>query len=105
MSCGLVPVAGEIVTEQKALETLFHIKAVPIAAGGICGAEGAITWILEGEDASVRQAVQFVIREMKQAEALQQELPECHKGSTGCARHRNCAWSRSRGGELSWYEK
>jgi hypothetical protein len=105
MSCGLVPIAGEVVTEQKAMEELFQIKAVPIAAGGVCGAEGATSWILDGEEANVRQAVQAVISEIKQAEASRVELAECHKGSMGCARHKNCAWCRSKGGELSWYEK
>lgn len=102
MSCGLVPIFGEVVTEQKAMEELFHVKAVAIAAGGVDGAEGATSWILEGEAADVQQAVEAVISERKKAETSYGKLAECQKGSLGCARHKNCAWRQAKGGELSW---
>jgi hypothetical protein len=102
MSCGLVPLLGEVVTEQTALEDLFGVKAVSIASGGIDGAEGSITWILEGMPTDVKRAVELVIRA---SSAKSPALEECRKGSSGCARHKNCAWRKSGGGKLSWYEK
>jgi len=40
----LWPLQGDIFTEIEALEWLFGVQAVPIAAGGVAGAEGAV-WL------------------------------------------------------------
>ncbi len=40
---------GEIFTEIEALETLYDVEALPIAAGGIGGAEGSVTLAVFGE--------------------------------------------------------
>ncbi len=45
----LWPVAGEIITEVEALAILTGVQAVPVAAGGIGGAEGSIRLSLIGE--------------------------------------------------------
>jgi hypothetical protein len=52
----LLPVPGEILTEIEAIEMLFRIKARLIAAGGICGAEGAVWLTIEGETEQIRKA-------------------------------------------------
>jgi len=45
---GLWVSQGELFTEIEALETLYDVEAVPIAAGGIAGAEGSVTIALFG---------------------------------------------------------
>lgn len=105
MSCGLVPLVGEVITEQTALATLFSLTVTPIAAGGICGAEGATTFILDGREEDLRQAVNFILPLLEKVDNTSQNIVECHKGSPGCARHKNCAWRDGKGGKLLWREK
>ncbi|MHA1959796.1 MAG: hypothetical protein ACW99U_06175 [Candidatus Thorarchaeota archaeon] len=45
-----------VFTEVEALEALFGIIAVPIAAGGVNGAEGAVTLFLEGAEEDIQEA-------------------------------------------------
>jgi len=62
MPCSLLPVDGgrvEVVTEPRAVEMLSGARAVPIAAGGLGGAEGAITLAVEGEEAQIARVVAF----------------------------------------------
>ncbi len=47
--CGLIPIFGTIVTEVEALESVADVEVMPIAAGGIGGAEGCIVLLIEGE--------------------------------------------------------
>ena len=44
----LMPVFGTIVTEIEALEILTGVRAMQVAAGGVGGAEGSISLLLEG---------------------------------------------------------
>lgn len=65
MPCGLYPVkvdkAVRTVTEIQAVEILSGgAKAVPIAAGGLAGAEGAVVLVIEGDKEQVTRAVEFV---------------------------------------------
>jgi hypothetical protein len=56
----LWPVHGEIFTEIEALAIMFGVDAIPVAAGGIAGAEGALRLLLLGESEDVKDAVTFV---------------------------------------------
>ncbi|MGQ9525993.1 MAG: hypothetical protein ACUVTZ_14310 [Armatimonadota bacterium] len=58
---GLFPVTGLIVTEIEAVETLVRgVRATVVAAGGICGAEGAVWLYVEGERDAVRRAADLI---------------------------------------------
>ena len=57
--CGLWRIRGNIITEIEAFKKLFGVEATPISAGGVCGAEGAIVWVLKGKDKNVENAVQL----------------------------------------------
>jgi hypothetical protein len=50
-ACGMriMPVSGRIITEIEAIDILFGLKAVNIAAGGIGGAEGSVWLALYGD--------------------------------------------------------
>ena len=58
---GIIALPGAILfTEIDAFEVLFDVEAIPIAAGGINGAEGSHTFYLEGEDGDVDAAYEFL---------------------------------------------
>ncbi|HSW38057.1 MAG TPA: hypothetical protein VLL97_01030 [Acidobacteriota bacterium] len=61
MPVGLFPcAAGVTVTEIRAIELLSGASAIPIASGGLGGAEGAITLVLKGATEEVEKALDFV---------------------------------------------
>lgn len=61
MPCGLMPVkVGTTVTELEAIKILSGAKAVPNAAGGLGGAEGAIVLAIEGDKDQVERAIEYV---------------------------------------------
>lgn len=58
---GLVPMLGAtVVTEITALETLFNVKAMCIAAGGVTGSEGAVTIVIDGAENEVQKALEEI---------------------------------------------
>ena len=54
--CGLWRLKGKLITEIEAFRILCDVDAVPISAGGLCGAEGAIVWVLSGDEQKVENA-------------------------------------------------
>ena len=52
----LLSAPGEILTEIEAIKILFGAKAMLVAGGGICGAEGAVWLAIEGEKESIEKA-------------------------------------------------
>jgi hypothetical protein len=61
MPVGLYPCpTGVTVTEVRAIEILSGASAIPIASGGLGGAEGAITLVLKGKADEVKKALDFV---------------------------------------------
>ena len=76
--CGLLPWQGVVVTELKAIEILSGATSIPIAAGGLGGAEGAITLVIKGNTEQVTKAIQFV-EASKGAKLPEVRLPNCHE--------------------------
>jgi hypothetical protein len=64
LATGLLPCPnGErvnVITESDAIKMLSGATAVPIASGGIGGAEGAITMIVKGHEEQVKRAIEFI---------------------------------------------
>lgn len=61
MPCGLYPVNGGItVTEVRAVEILSGAHAVPIAAGGIGGAEGSSVLVIEGDKIQINKVIEYI---------------------------------------------
>jgi len=69
--CSLLLCEGKVVTELKAISLLTGATAIPIAAGGVDGAEGAITLVVSGEDNQVLRAI-ACIEEVKGAKISRQ---------------------------------
>ncbi len=83
MPCSLLPCdGGEVVTEIRAVEILSGARAVPIASGGLGGAEGAVTMAIQGEDPQVREAVRYA-EECKGARLPQLRTSSCLDCLTG----------------------
>lgn len=103
MAVGLAPLTGTVITEKTALESLAKVSCTVIGAGGINGAEGAQTLVVEGDDLQVEKAVRQVLA-VKGAKTSGDpvSLEECRRGAPGCAVHHTCAWRRAQGGNLEW---
>jgi hypothetical protein len=62
MGVGVIPVPNGIpFTEGDALDALFGVWTMPIAAGGVNGAEGAVTLYVEGDAESIKNANEFLL--------------------------------------------
>jgi len=78
MPTGLFPCPDEkTVTELDAIEILSGATAVPMAAGGLGGAEGAVTLIIKGANEQVKKAIDY-IEQSKGARLPQLRLSNCN---------------------------
>ncbi|MFH0897094.1 MAG: hypothetical protein V1850_03475 [Candidatus Bathyarchaeota archaeon] len=61
-ACGLFVVHGNkvVITEVDAVNVLSGATAVPVGAGGINGAEGAFLFVVKGDEAKVKKAVEII---------------------------------------------
>jgi hypothetical protein len=93
MSVGLMPVFGEIFTEVEALETLAQVEAYVIGKGGIHGAEGSTTLLIEGPKKEVLKIDQLY-QKVRGAglSGLPQNLVPCARGCPSCKRHIKCLY-------------
>jgi hypothetical protein len=58
--CGMMVVQGQIITEMEAMKLLFDVEVVPIAGGGIDGAEGCKVFYIEGAKDNVDLALEII---------------------------------------------
>lgn len=80
---GLIPITGKVVTETDAISILAEVKATVIGGGGIQGAEGSTTFVLEGNPAEIKKSWE-IISAIKDASLSGQAdtLVECERGGT-----------------------
>jgi len=57
---GLHPLVGRVVTEIDALETLFAVEVMQVAAGGVGHGAGSVSLLIKGEDKAVQAAFELV---------------------------------------------
>lgn len=57
---------GLVFTEVDALELLYGVRAVVVAAGGVGGSEGSVVVAIEGTDESVKTALNEVKKALKE---------------------------------------
>ena len=81
MAVGLVPICGEIYTEIEAIKTLAKVHPQIIGRGGIKGAEGATTFIIDGRKEEVLKIFQL-LKSLKGSEesGLKESFEECEPG-------------------------
>ncbi len=81
---GLLTADGIVITEPKAIDILTGARAVPISAGGLAGAEGAITMVVSGIDEQVTKAINYIegVKGTKLPELRLRECKNCTR--VGC---------------------
>ncbi len=79
MPVGLLPLHGMVVDEVKAIEILTNAEAIPIGAGGVDGAEGAITLVIKGTKKEVENSLKIInsIKGSKEPEIIAPECKDC----------------------------
>jgi len=82
MSCGMLPLPGQVITEVDAFRDLFGVEAIPAAMGGVGSGDGTVTLVVIGEDAAVETAWQAVsaIKGEKKLTNLFSSCPRCEEG-------------------------
>ena len=80
LAAGLLPCPkgdkATVITEVDAINILTGAVAVPVAAGGLGGSEGAITMVIKGDKQQVEMAIDFV-EQCKGAQLPQVRLCNC----------------------------
>jgi hypothetical protein len=91
---GLMPILGRIITEIDACLTLGAERATVIGRGGINGAEGATTLVVEGEAERVKEIVLMALAANKTpTPGLPQSLKDCRpRHSPRCRNHAKCIY-------------
>lgn len=84
LACGIYVVStAEIVTEVEALEMLFDVDAIAVAAGGVAGTEGAITLAVCGTAAKCNEVISLVKR-LKQEPPIKVPKRVCGECASPC---------------------
>lgn len=58
--CGVIPLHGTVINEIEAFKLTCGVEAVPVAAGGIAGAEGCLVFILLGTPSQLGRAEELL---------------------------------------------
>jgi hypothetical protein len=95
MAVGVLPLTGKIITEKEALEGLTGVKATVIAAGGILGAEGATTLLIEGSKAQIGLAFSLIppVGSLD-FHCHPDSLVSCQNAGVACGKHLGCVYKK-----------
>jgi hypothetical protein len=76
MPVGLLPLQGRLVDEMQAFKILAGVDATPIGAGGVDGAEGAVTLIINGPESPVKKSLE-IAKSVKGTKEFIVKAPDC----------------------------
>ncbi len=97
MAVGLTPIAGRIFTETDAMAVLAHVECTIIGMGGIEGAEGATTLVVEGNQREVDKLFDLVLTvKGKGVSGTPESLKTCDPPTDKCKTHRGCIYKKVR---------
>ncbi|MBU2548710.1 MAG: hypothetical protein KKB20_09890 [Proteobacteria bacterium] len=93
MAVGLSPLAGRLITEVEALSLLANIECTVIGRGGISGAEGSTTMIVDGAEDQVK-TVMKIVQSVKGAKlsCVSESIEECQAPNAICKLHKTCIY-------------
>lgn len=95
MAVGLTPIVGRIITEKDAIPLLAKVSCTVIGRGGIFGAEGATTMIIEGNKGEVEKAFQTISSiKGEKVSGIRESLAECVPPHEKCKLHRACIYKK-----------
>ena len=97
MAVGLTPLAGQILTETDAIHLLADVDCTIIGMGGIEGAEGAVTLVIEGIQREVEKIFELVVSvKGKTVSGTIESLKTCDPPIDKCKAHRGCIYKKVR---------
>jgi hypothetical protein len=93
MAVGFFPLFGEVFTEIEAIESLAQVECTVIGKGGIFGAEGGTTVLVDGRNDEVSK-IEEIYRKMhgSSVSGTAESLVECEAGSPSCKKHIRCLY-------------
>jgi len=95
MAVGLTPIVGKIITEKEAIPLLGDVTCMVIGKGGISGAEGATTLIIEGTEKEVKKVFQLAMSiKGTGVSGITESLPDCVAPHEKCKVHRACIYKK-----------
>lgn len=92
---GLIPVFGSLFTEVEALESLAEVKVWVMGRGGIHGAEGSTTFLVDGPPKEVMKIDKLY--QSVRGSGLSgdpRNLIPCQRGSLSCKNHVGCLYKK-----------
>lgn len=95
MAVGMVPVQGRVITEIQALEQ-GTVTALPIASGGVNGAEGASILSIQGEEEDI-ETVLSLVASVKGQPPLKMPTQAC-----STCDHATCSWKGTGGVDIDY---
>ena len=92
---GLIPVFGTLFTEAEALKALARVKVWVIGKGGIHGAEGSTTFLVDGPSKEVMK-IDKIYQSVKGSglSGEPRNLIPCQRGSLSCKNHIGCLYKK-----------
>lgn len=92
ISCGMIPLPGQVITEIEACRHLFGTEAVPVAMNGVGSGAGSVTLVLMGDDSAVEKAWE-TIDEIKGEPVLENLFSRCSQcdGASGQEQGPRCS--------------
>jgi len=94
---GLLPLSGQIVTEKEALSLLADVSCQVIGRGGLFGAEGATTLVVDGSESAVEQIIGLVVAvKGSGVSGVEASFPECEFPSPMCKLHPTCLYRKKK---------
>ncbi len=95
MAVGFIPLFGEIFTEVNAIKALANVDCHIIGKGGIFGAEGSTTVLVDGTEEELRK-IEKIYQEIhgSSVSGTIESLEECEIGSPSCKGHIQCVYKK-----------
>jgi len=95
MAVGLTPVSGRIISEHDAIPLLAKVTCTVIGRGGLFGAEGATTLLVEGESREVNTVFEIAdLIKGSGVSGLPSSLEECSFPNERCRNHLACIYKK-----------
>jgi hypothetical protein len=96
MAVGLTPIVGRIVTEVESISALADVDCFVIGMGGISGAEGATTLVIDGPREHVSRIERLIeIIKGSTVSGIPETLADCEAPCQSCASHLACTYKKA----------
>jgi len=102
MAVGLIPIGKRVITEKDAIALIADVTCSVLGKGGILGAEGGTTLIIDGKSREVQRVLDMVFSiKGSQVSGISESLIECSPPHEKCRIHRACMYKLGKKPTLS----